>query len=220
MGKKRPCPVDELCSALDALTARWYEAFETRVTASQSTHRSEWSSPSETKPREKGSRRSGVDQTRERGIHCSPCAKCRSVGRRCFACCSGDALDAEDNVVDRTHDRARMRTTGQSTTVRTWPSLLQATKEPTARSRPMATSVSPVRAFASRAQETPGRNIDLVQVCHSHERLGSDSEVTVLEQVSTGIYDPGMALLNHGRTEKPFPEQEAGASRAQETPGA
>ena len=55
VGKKRPCPVDELCSessesssALDAMTARWYEAFETRVTASQSTHRSEWSSPSGT----------------------------------------------------------------------------------------------------------------------------------------------------------------------------
>ena len=75
-------------------------------------------------------------------------------------------------------------------------------------------------ALARRAQETPGRNIDLVQVCHTHERLGSDSEVTVLEQVSTGIYDPGKALVNHGRTEKPFLEQEAGASRAQETPAA
>ena len=73
-------------------------------------------------------------------------------------------------------------------------------------------------ALASRAQETPGKNMDLVHVCHTHERLVSDSEVIVLEQVSIGIYDPGMALLNHGRTEKPFPEQEAGASRAQETP--
>ena len=73
-------------------------------------------------------------------------------------------------------------------------------------------------ALALRAQETPGRNIDLVQVCHTHERLWSDGEVIVLEQVSIGIYDPGMALLNHGRTEKPFLEQEAGASRAQETP--
>ena len=77
VGKKRPCPFDELCSessesssAPDATMARWCEAFETRVTASQSTHRSEWSSPSETKHREKGSRRSGVDQTREREIHC------------------------------------------------------------------------------------------------------------------------------------------------------
>ena len=50
VGKKRRCTIDELCpessessSALDAMTARWYEAFETRVTASQSTHRSEWS---------------------------------------------------------------------------------------------------------------------------------------------------------------------------------
>ena len=82
-GKKRPCPVGELCSeisesssALEAMTARWYEAFEKRVAASQSTHQSEWTSPPETKPRQKGSRRSGVDQTRERGIHCSWCAKC------------------------------------------------------------------------------------------------------------------------------------------------
>ena len=41
VGKKRPCPIDELCSessesisALDVTMARWYEAFETRVTAS------------------------------------------------------------------------------------------------------------------------------------------------------------------------------------------
>ena len=121
VGKKRRCTIDELCpessessSALDAMTARWYEAFETRVTASQSTHRSEWSSPTETKPRQKGSRHSGVDQTRERGIHCSPCAKCRSVGRRCFACCSGDARDAADNVVDREHERVRIRMTRQN----------------------------------------------------------------------------------------------------------
>ena len=51
VGKKRPCPIDDLCSessksssAPDATMARWYEAFETRVTASQSTHRSEWPS--------------------------------------------------------------------------------------------------------------------------------------------------------------------------------
>ena len=49
-------------------------------------------------------------------------------------------------------------------------------------------------AFASRAQETPGRNIDLVQVCHTHERLGSDSGVIVLKQVRTGICNPGMPL--------------------------
>ena len=120
VGKKRPCPIDELCSessesssALDATMARWYEAFEKRVTASQSTHRSEWSSPSETKPRQKGSRRSGGDQTRERGIHCSRCAKCGSVGRRCFACCSRDARDAEDNVVGR-EARVRIRMTRQN----------------------------------------------------------------------------------------------------------
>ena len=52
VGKKRPCPIDELCSersesssALDETMARWYDAFETRVTASQSTHRSEWPGP-------------------------------------------------------------------------------------------------------------------------------------------------------------------------------
>ena len=84
----------------------------------------------------------------------------------------------------------------------------------------MSTFVSPVGALSSRAQETPGRNIDLVQVCHSPERLGSDSEVTVLEQVSTGIYDPH-GPSHHGRPEeKPFPELEAGASPAQETPAA
>ena len=121
VGKRNPCPIDELCSessesssAPDATMARWYEAFEKRVTASQSTHRSEWSSSSETKTREKGSRRSSVDQTRERGIHCSPCAKCRSVGRGCFACCSGDARDVEDNVVGREHERVRIRMTRQN----------------------------------------------------------------------------------------------------------
>ena len=42
VGKNRPCPVEELCSessksssALDETMARWYEAFETRVTASR-----------------------------------------------------------------------------------------------------------------------------------------------------------------------------------------
>ena len=121
VGKNRPCPVEELCSessksssALDETMARWYEAFETRVTASQSTHRSELPSSSETKPREKGSRRSSVDQTRERGIHCSPCAKCGSVDRGCFACCSGDARDAEDNVVGREHEPVRIRMTRQN----------------------------------------------------------------------------------------------------------
>ena len=38
------------------------------------------------------------------------------MGRRCFACYSRDARDAEGRAVDREHDRARMRTTGQSTT--------------------------------------------------------------------------------------------------------
>ena len=74
-----------------------------------------------------------------------------SVGRRCFACCSRDARDAEGRAVDREHDRARMRTTGNV---------------------PQATNSHPA------------------QVCDTHERLGSDSEVVKLEQVSTGICDP------------------------------
>ena len=67
-GDGRP---DELCSGSsasstsDATTARWYEACKTRVAASQSTRRSEWSSPSETKPRPRGSGRSGADPTHE-----------------------------------------------------------------------------------------------------------------------------------------------------------
>ena len=203
VGKKNPCPVDELCSessesssAPAATLARWYEAFETRVTASQSTHRSEWSSLQETKPGEKGSRRSGVDQTRERGIHCLPCAKCRSVGRRCFACCSRDARDAEDNVVGREHERVRIRMTRQNVAIIVTGD--QGANSPPETDVDVRVTSPPcfherdagAGAFASRAQETPGRNIDLVQVCHTHERLGSDSEVIVLEQVSTGIYDP------------------------------
>ena len=147
------------------------------------------------------------------------------MGRRCFAC-SRDARDAEDNVVGREHERVRIRMTRQnvSSTV---------TGDQGADS-PLETDVdvrvtSPpcffereagAGALARRAQETPGRNMDLIQVCHTHKRLKSDSEVIVLEQVSIGIYDPHISLLNHGRTEKPFPEQEAGASRAQETPAA
>ena len=56
VGKKRPDTIDELCSessesssAPDATMARWNDVFETRVTASQSTHRSEWSRTSENK---------------------------------------------------------------------------------------------------------------------------------------------------------------------------
>ena len=55
VGKRRP-PIDELLaesskssSTSDATTARWCEAFGTRAAASQSTRRSEWSSPSGTR---------------------------------------------------------------------------------------------------------------------------------------------------------------------------
>ena len=162
VGKKRPCPVDELCSessesssALDALTATWYEAFETRVAACASSCwrlSSDWSGGSSGCP------------TYEREIQRSPCAKCGSVGRRCFACCSGDALDAENNVVDRKHDRARMRTTGQSTT-------------------------------GDRSTDS-----HLAQVRDAHERLGSDSDVVMLEQESDGMHDPCVIFLSNGRT--------------------
>ena len=97
------------------------------------------------------------------------------MGRQFFACCSGDALDAEDNVVDRKHDRARMRTTGQSTTG---------------------------------DQSTDSH---LAQVRDVHERLGSDSEVVILEQESDGMHGPRVTFLSNGRTGKFFPEQEAGA---------
>ena len=139
------------------------------------------------------------------------------MGRRCFACCSRDARDAEDNVVGREHERVRIRMTLQN--VASTVTGDQGADSPPETNVDVRVTRPPcfhereagAGAFASRAQETPGGNIDLVQVCHTDERLGSDSEVIVLEQVSTGIYDPGMALVNRGRTEKPFPEQEAGA---------
>ena len=119
-----------------------YEAFETRVTASQSTHR--------------------------------------------------DARDAEDNVLGREHERGRIRMTRQN--------VASTVTGDQGADNPLETDVdvrvtSPpcflereagAGALASRAQETPGRNIDLVQVCHTHERLGSDSEVIVLERVRPG----------------------------------
>ena len=106
--------MDELCSessesscTFDAMTARWFEACETRVAACASSSwrlSSDWSGGS-----------SGC-LTYGREIHQSPCSPCGSVGRRCFACYSRDARDAEGRAVDRKHDRARMRTTGQRTT--------------------------------------------------------------------------------------------------------
>ena len=69
-------------------------------------------------------------------------------------------------------------------------------------------------ALASRAQETTGRNIDLVQVCHTHERLGSDSEVIVLEQVSNWLLRPSTMDAQ----KNPFLSRRL--ARAQETPAA
>ena len=105
------------------------------------------------------------------------------MGRRCFACYSRDARDAEHRAVDRKHDRAHLRTTGQSTTG---------------------------------DQSTDSH---LAQVRDAHERLGSDSEVVMLEQESDGMHDPCVTFLSNGRTGEFFLEQEAGAvalaSRAQ-----
>ena len=129
VGKRRPRLIHELFSessesnsTLDATTARWNEAFETRVGASQSTfrkarrltcgsthgraaaspstRRSEWSSRSETKPRPKELGRLGVDPTREGEIHHSR-SECRSAGRHCFAWTQRDARDAQGSLVAR-----------------------------------------------------------------------------------------------------------------------
>ena len=107
VGKRRPRLIHELFSessesnsTSDATTARWNEAFETRVGASQSTRQSEWSSSSETTPRPKGSGRSGIDPTREGEIHHSR-SECRSAGRHCFAWTQRDARDAQGSLVGR-----------------------------------------------------------------------------------------------------------------------
>ena len=86
------------------------------------------------------------------------------MGRRCFACYSRDARDAEGRAVDRKHDRTRMRTTGQSTT-------------------------------GDRSTDS-----HLAQVRDANGRLGSDSEVVILEQESDGMHDPCVTFLSNGRT--------------------
>ena len=135
VSKRRPYFIDELVSessepssTSDATTARWHETFERRVASSQSTlrksrrlrcgsthgraassqlnRRSLCSSPSETKSRQEGPGRSGVDLMHGRGIHRCPRSECRSVGRHCFACFSRDVRDAETR---RKHDPRRRR---------------------------------------------------------------------------------------------------------------
>ena len=190
MGKKRPCIIDELCSessesssTFDAMTARWYEAFETRAAACASSSwrlSSDWSGGLSGCP------------TYGREIHRSPCSQCRSVGRRCFACYSRDARDAEGRTADRKHDRARMRTTGQ---------------RPTTGQRLVDATTGDQRTDSHLAQ------------VREAERLGSDSEVVMLEIESDGMHGPCVTFLSNGRKGEFFPEQEAGAdalaSRAQ-----
>ena len=105
------------------------------------------------------------------------------MGRRCFVCYSIDARDAGGRTVARKHDRARTRTTGQSTTG---------------------------------DQSTDSH---LAQVRDARERLGSDSEVVMLEQEGDGMHGPCVTFLSSGGTGQIFPEHEAGAvalaSRAQ-----
>ena len=138
-----------------------------------------------------------------------PCAKCRSVGRRCFAC-SRDARDAEDNVVGREHERVRIRMTRQnvSSTVagdQGADSPLETDVDVRVTSPPcFFEREAGAGALARRAQETPGRNMDLIQVCHTHKRLKSDSEVIVLEQVSICIYDQAWPFSTTDAQKNPF----------------
>ena len=100
MGKRRPSPVDELLSessessSTSNATARWYEAFETRVAVAQSTRRSEWSSSSETEPRPRG-----FDLARQRESHRCRRSECRSVRRHCFAQNSRDPRDVKAGLL-------------------------------------------------------------------------------------------------------------------------
>ena len=64
--------------------------------------------------RTKGSRRWGVDPTRERESHRCHRSGCRSVGRPCFVGHSRDVRDAGSSPVGRKNERVRSRMTGQS----------------------------------------------------------------------------------------------------------
>ena len=184
VGKKRPRSIDELCSessestsTFDAMTARWYEALETLVAATlvrapiSACASSSWRLSSD------WSGRSSGGPTYKKEIHRPPCSQCRSVDRRCFACCSRDARDAEGRAVDRKHDRARMRTTAQRTTG---------------------------------DQSTDSH---AAQVCDAHHRLGSDSEVVMLEKESDGMHGPCVTFLSNRRTGEFFPELGGSCSR-------
>ena len=184
VGKKRPCTIDELCSessesssALDAMRARWYEAFQTRVAATlvrapiSVSALSSWGLSSD------WSGCSSGGPTYGREIH-------RSVGRRCFACYPRDARDAEGRAVDRKHDRARTRTTGQ---------------RPTTGQRLVDATTGDQRTDSHPAQ-----------VRDAHHRFGSDSEVVKLEQESDGMHGPCVTFLSNGRIGEFSPKQ-AGA---------
>ena len=120
VGKRRPRPIDDLfldssdsSRTSDATAARRCEAFETRVAASESTRRSEWSSPTENEPRPRESGRSGGGPTHGRETRRSR-SECRRVVHRCFALYSRDARDVGGSLVGRTHERVRRRTTGRN----------------------------------------------------------------------------------------------------------
>ena len=120
--ERRPYLIEELSvpRALSPSTrpmqrrARWYEAFKSRCTCITVNQSVRESSPSATKPRPKGPRRSGVDPMRAGEVRRCPRSECRSVGRHCFARNSRKARDAEGCPVGREHGRVRSRMTGLS----------------------------------------------------------------------------------------------------------
>ena len=50
------------------------------------------------------------------------------------------------------------------------------------------------------ARDAEGRAVDRAQVRDAHERLGSDSEVVMLEQESDGMHGPRVTSLSNGGT--------------------
>ena len=145
-GDGRP---DELCSGSsdsstsDATTARWHEACKTRVAASQSTRRSEWSSPSETKPRPRGSGRSGADPTHE-GITAAfvPSVEAWAVTLLPKTQETPAMLKAGMLAASTSASAGEWQASAQRQ-VSAWLTLSQATKVPAAISKPTSTSVSP-----------------------------------------------------------------------------
>ena len=120
VGRNQPRPIDEIASvssdssgAPQATTARWYEAFATRVAPSQTTRRSVSSEPAKTQLRSKRTRLPGGDLKVGRENHCCLRSECRSEGRPRGACFSKDVRDAGGSLVDRKHKRVHSRMTDQ-----------------------------------------------------------------------------------------------------------